>query len=155
MTPKEHAQRLLGLGVDLAQLRRTNDSYASPEEQIFRISPENVGQTAAADIPLPEDQVRPGSTPGLRSPDFADQYFNNLPFLLTRTDTGDIERNAQGLVRRTDLDSPAIGEGGTYLDVWAGEALAIFERAMRGEASPDELKLLDAYNEFFAGRTGM
>jgi hypothetical protein len=154
MTPKEHAQRLLGSGVDTAQLRGTDDRYASPEAQIFRVSPENVGQTAAADTALVEGQIRPGSSPNLRSSDFVDSYFNNLPFLLRRTDTGGLERDAQGRLLGTNLDQPA-REGGTFLDLWAGEALAIFERAMRGEASPDELKLLDAYNEFFAGRTGM
>ena len=154
MTPKEHAQRLLGLGVDTAQLRGTDDRYASPEKQIFRVSPENVGQTAAADTAPVEGQIRPGSSPNLRSSDFVDSYFNNLPFLLRRTDTGGLERDAQGRLLGINLDQPAI-EGGTVLDLWAGESLAIFERAMRGEASPDELKLLDAYNEFFAGRTGM
>jgi hypothetical protein len=154
MTPKEHAQRLLALGVDIAQLRGTDDRYASPEAQIFRVSPENVGQTAAADTAPVEGQIRPGSSPNLRSSDFVDSYFNNLPFLLRRTDTGGLERDAQGRLLGTNLDQPA-REGGTVLDLWAGEALAIFERAMRGEASPDELKLLDAYNEFFAGRTGM
>lgn len=141
MDPLEHAQRLLALGVDLAQLRRSDEyRYASPEAQIFRISPENVGQTAA--------QIDGTSN-------FSDPYFNNLPFLLRRTDTGDLERDAQGRVLTTNLDELAVEGGGTALDLWSGEALAIFERAMRGEASPDELRLLDAYNEFFAGRTGM
>jgi len=35
-----------------------------------------------------------------------------------------------------------------------GEVLALQRKAEVGEASPEELELLDAYNEFFRTRTG-
>jgi len=155
MTPEEHAKRLLALGVDLADLRRRDSvTYASPERQAFRLSPENVDQTAAADIALLESQIPLGASPDLTSADFADPFFNNLPFLLDRTSEGSLVDDAQGRVRTVSPGREA-AEGGTVLDLWAGEALALYERAMRGEASPEELELLEAYNQFLAGRTGV
>ena len=154
MTPEEHAKRILALGVDIAELRKGTTGYASPEEQGFRLSPENVGQTAAAGMTLREDQISPGASSDLTSSDFADRFFNNLPFLLDRTSEGSLIRDAQDRAGIIPLDQE-VAEGGTVLDLWAGEALALHERAMRGEASRDELELLEVYNEFFAGRTGM
>lgn len=154
MTPEEQAQRLLALGVDIAELRRGTRGYLAPEGQISRLSPENVGQTAAAGLSLREDEVSPGSPSGLTSSDFADRFFNNLPILLGRNDEGEMVYSDRGRALATTLGRE-LTEGGTVLDLWAGEALALQERAMRGEASPEELELLDAYNEFFAGRTGM
>jgi hypothetical protein len=92
---------------------------------------------------------------------FADQYFNNLPYLLERDAEGYrvpspnrgveiLELGKDNLGGILDEDMP-----GTRLELLAGEMLALAQRAAEGKASPEELDLLDAYQMFMTSRTGM
>ena len=76
--------------------------------------------------------------------------FMNTPFLVFP------EPSRRGV---TDLSALSgeyyAGRDVNLLELFVGEALALRQKAEAGEASPDELRLLDAYTEFLQSRTGM
>lgn len=91
--------------------------------------------------------------------EFADPYFNNLPMLLDRDAYGNsVDSSKPGRPAFISLsDAAEFPKGGdqyTRLQLLAGEMLALSRKAMNGEASPEELELLNTYQEFMQSRTG-
>lgn len=139
---------------DIARMRDApTGGYLSTERQIHRIGPDNRDSTRH--FPL---EARDGSIPmgvseayrGLRFDDFigSDGFDNRpgLPFYDPKTKK----------YKSRSLDAPSGSvEGANLLELYMGEVLALQRKADAGEASPEELELLDAYNEFFRTRTGI
>ena len=137
---------------DLAERRESGTKgIASLEEHIGRLDPNYA--RSRPNIPV---TMSDGSRPaGVSSYDkdrvlgdfMSPSGFMNTPFLVFP------EPSRRGV---TDL-SASSGEypDVNLLELFAGEALALRQKAEAGEASPDELRLLDAYTEFLQSRTGM
>ena len=173
----ELARQYLGLNVDLAKRRGLDavgnisdptstpiQRYASTPAQIMRFSMDNVRETAkkptalhyADGTPLPGVSEKYKDRP---ASDFADEYFNNLPVLLDRNAEGyTVPGNSGGTdyISLTDMFQSPDGSEGKYsrLQLLAGEMLALSLKAAGGKASPEELDLLDTYQQFMQSRTG-
>lgn len=172
----ELARQYLGLNVDLAKRRglgavgniydptAPNPRYASTPAQVMRFSMDNVRETAKKPITLQYADGTP--LPGVPEKykdrpisDFADEYFNNLPVLLNRNAEGyTLPGNVGGedYLSLSDMFKSPDGKGGEYsrLQLLAGEMLALSLKAAEGKASPEELDLLDTYQQFMQSRTG-
>jgi hypothetical protein len=93
--------------------------------------------------------------------DFADKYFNNLPALLQRDAGGNtvpaINDAGAAFFSMSDMFPAFPGDSGEQyprLELLAGEMLALSQKAADGTASPEELSLLDTYQQFMQSRTG-
>jgi len=139
---------------DIARMRDDpTGGYLSTERQIHRLGPDNRDTTRH--LPL---ETKKGSIPvgvseayrDLRYDDFigSDDFDNRpgLPFYHPETKK----------YRSFDLGKPSLTnpDATNMLELYMGEVLALQRKAEVGEASPEELELLDAYNEFFRTRTG-
>lgn len=166
----------LALGQDIAKDMRGMEAegnaeelargYASTPKQKMRYSMANVQATGDKSTRL----RHPDGSPVLgiselnknRSlSEYADQYFNNLPLLLNRDAYGNTVPSISGPGHPdfTNLSTMYPGPAGggakyTRLELLAGEMLALSRKAMNGEASPEELELLNTYQEFMQSRTG-
>ena len=165
---QEYARRLLATGRDISRdLRGRGEEFvAPPEEQRMRFSMQNVEDTRnrGATPRYTDGEMIAGvsrryaETP---SSQFADEYFNNLPYLLARDAEGYTVPGSDGglevLELGNDKMSGILDEAvpGTRLELLAGEMLALAQRAAEGKASPEELQLLETYQEFMTSRTGM
>ena len=140
---------------DLAERRESGTKgIASLEEHIGRLDPNYA--RSRPNIPV---TMSDGSRPaGVSSYDkdrvlgdfMSPSGFMNTPFLVFP------ESSRRGV---TDLSALSgeyyAGRDVNLLELFVGEALALRQKAEAGEASPDELRLLDAYTEFLQSRTGM
>lgn len=139
---------------DIARMRdEPTGGYLSTERQIHRIGPDNRDSTRH--FPL---ETRQGSIPrgaseeyrGLLYDDFigSDSFDNRpgIPYYYPKSKQYELLDLAK---------TSGTVEGANMLELYMGEALALLRKAEAGEASPDELKLLDAYQEFLRTRTGM
>lgn len=138
---------------DIARMRDApTGGYLSTERQIHRIGPDNRDSTRHRFL-----ETRQGTIPvgvsrayrGLRYDDFigSDDFDNRpgLPYYSPETKD----------YRSFDLGEPSsTNSDANMLELYMGEVLALQRKAEAGEASPEELDLLDAYNEFFRTRTG-
>lgn len=92
--------------------------------------------------------------------EFADPYLNNLPLLLDRDAYGNSVASSKpgrpAFINLSDMAESPDGSSDQYtrLELLAGEMLALSRKAMNGEASPEELELLNTYQEFMQSRTG-
>ena len=165
---QEYARRLLATGRDISRdLRgRGKEFVASPEEQRMRFSMQNVEDTRNRGTPpiyRDGEMIAGVSRSYAETPTskFADQYFNNLPYLLERDAEGYIVPSPNRGVEILELGKDNLGGildedmPGTRLELLAGEMLALAQRAAEGKASPEELQLLETYQEFMTSRTGM
>jgi len=139
---------------------------ASPEKQRMRFSMQNVEDTRGRNLFQRYDSGKmvPGvSSSYVETPisEFADQYFNNLPYLVERDAEGYTVPMTGRVVDIMELGDDRLGGildekiPATRLELLAGEMLALAQRAAEGKASPEELELLETYQEFMASRTGM
>lgn len=166
---QEYARRLLATGKDIARdLRGVGvEGAATPNRQRMRYSPENVDATRnySARMEFSDGSPIPGVSRADSSrlaSDFADQYFNNLPLLLERDAQGNSIPVSEVNPRPTYIfmgeESDGILNGGMHgsrLELLAGEMLALSQKAAEGLASPEELELLDTYQQFMTSRTGV
>ena len=88
---------------------------------------------------------------------YMDGFFNNSPYGTEYEDSGAIRRNAEGRGLANDTRLPSnIVPGSTKLELMAAGMRALNDKGMSGAPlSGDEEELLRAYQEYFAGRTGM
>jgi hypothetical protein len=152
---EELARRLLSSGKDIARdIRGMGEakaaSKATTPRQLNRYSPENVEATRRSGFVT--DSGRPVG-------DFADSFFNNLPFLIERDAEGytvdtKAPGNTAGIFMSDRFETEGLGSA-NRLEMLAGEMLALAQRAAEGKASPEELELLETYQEFMTSRTGM
>lgn len=164
---QEYARRLLATGKDIARDLRGSGNAASPERQRMRFSMQNVESTRDRNTHQMFDDGRMvAGVPEMYSQtsisEFADDYFNNLPYLLDRDDAGYTILSPERDPRPRILSLGHVVEKGlagdlpgTRLELLAGEMLALAQRAAEGKASPEELELLETYQEFMASRMGM
>lgn len=166
---QEYARKLLATGKDIARdLRRVGtEGIASAKQQQMRFSPQNVEATRGHNTRMVYDSGKmvegvPEMYSQTTTSEFADDYFNNLPFVLDRDAAGytvpSSERDRRPIILPLEqgLESGIAGDmDGTRIEFLAGEMLALSMKAAEGLASPEELELLDAYQQFMASRTGM
>lgn len=164
---QEYARRLLATGRDIAQdLRGGRAGVGSPEKQRMRFSMQNVEDTrnrGTSPIYRDGEMIAGVSRSYAETPTskFADQYFNNMPYLLERDAEGYTVPSPNRGVEILELGNENLGGildedmPGTRLELLAGEMLALARRAAEGKASPEELQLLETYQEFMTSRTGM
>lgn len=165
---REYARRLLATGRDIARDLRGGgrEGVASPEKQRMRFSMQNVEDTrnrGTSPIYRDGEMIAGVSRKYAETPTstFADQYFNNLPYVLERDAEGYTVPSPKGGVEVLGLGNENLGGvldedmPGTRLELLAGEMLALARRAAEGKASPEELQLLESYQEFMTSRTGM
>jgi hypothetical protein len=88
---------------------------------------------------------------------YMDKFFNNSPYGVEYDDSGAIARDAEGRGLANDTRVPSkIVPGATRLELMAAGMRALSNKEMSGaRLSGDEEELLRAYQEYFAGRTGM
>jgi hypothetical protein len=138
---------------DIARMRDDPDSdYVSAEEQIYRLGPDARDSSRHLPPTIGGREVE-GVSETYRDTPLGDfigtDDFDNRPMLSTyNPELGDYE--AIDLTRRS-RNFPETDLMGLYL----AETLALQRKAEAGEASPEELELLDSYNEFLRTRTGM
>lgn len=162
------ARDYLMSGKDIASGIRGLESWLSAKGQMSTYSPENIEATRNSGlIATSRNKGGIGPVAGVSRwdanrpiADFADQYLNNLPFLLRRDDQGNPVYTEDSVRRAVSLETqgPVDGlskEAVTRMQLLAGEMLALSQKAAEGLASPEELKLLDVYQQFMASRTGM
>lgn len=169
---------------DIAQMRNERVLWNPVEEQLKRLSPEMRDATLDAPLFDAIQYLRTGRglpqgvssfyEPNVDAGDPLDSLtygdfvgsdgFDNrpaLPYIAQSVgpDTGGPHGpKVRQSVRRLDLLEPTKTRqvsADTILELYAGEALELSRRAEAGTASPDELRLLEAYQNFFATRTGM
>lgn len=175
------ADQYLGIG-DIAQMRDSKILWKDTEGQIRRLSPETRDATLDATVfdviqylrtgrGMPvgmasfyEPDIKANESSGLTFGDFVgSDGFDNRPSLgyyerSVGPDTaGPHGPRVSDRLKRFDLGQPneVDVEADTMLQLYAGEALELSRRAEAGIASPEELRLLEAYQNFFATRTGM
>jgi hypothetical protein len=138
---------------DIARMRDDpTGGYLSTERQIHRLGQDNRDTTRHLPLETKKGTIPVGVSEAyrdLRYDDFigSDDFDNRpgLPFYHPDTKK----------YMSFDLGKPSSNyPGANMLELYMGEALAIQRKAEVGEASPEELELLDAYNEFFRTRTG-
>ncbi len=144
--------RYLGMG-DIARMRDAPDGgYMSTERQIHRIGPDNRDSTRHMNLKFSNGRLPTGVSKeymDLKYNDFIGaDGFDNRPSLLYS------EPGREGYTGH-DLAGPSsVVPGVNLLELYMGEALALQRKSDAGEASAEELDLLDAYNEFLRLRTG-
>lgn len=139
---------------DIARMRdEPTGGYLSTERQIHRLGPDNRDSTRHLPLEKKDGSIPRGVSEayrGLRYDDFiGSDGFDNRPGL-------PFYRPENKQYEVLDLAKPSgMEEGANILELYTGEALALLRKAEAGEASPEELDLLDAYQEFLRTRTGM
>lgn len=166
---EELARRYLARGQDIAKDMRgmgaqgNTEKYQSTPTQKMRYSMDNVRASGNENVLLRYSDGSPvwGVSEANKDrslSEYEDQYFNNLPSLLNRDAYGDAVPSIGGSGQPQFMNlSDTFDEGGepyTRLQLLAGEMLALSRKAMNGEASPEELELLNTYQEFMQSRTG-
>jgi hypothetical protein len=138
---------------DIARMRDDPDSgYLSAEEHIYRLGPD-ARDSSRHLRPTIGVRLAEGVSETYRDTPLGDfigtDGFDNRPILPAYYP----ELRGYGAVDLTEpaASFPEIDVMGLYV----AEALALQRKAEAGEASPEELGLLDAYNEFLRTRTGM
>lgn len=144
--------RYLGMG-DIARMRDAPDGgYMSTERQIYRIGPDNRDSTRHMNLKYSNGTLPMGVSKeytDLKYDDFigADDFDNRPSILYSVPDREGY--TGHDLARPSD-----VVPGVNLLELYMGEALALQRKSDAGEASAEELDLLDAYNEFLRLRTG-
>lgn len=139
---------------DIARMRNEpNNLYRSTKDQIYRIGPD--ARDASRHVTTPyKDGSMPYGVSEMHRDTITNDFigadgFDNRPTLSTyKSETGGFK----GI--------ELMGPSSTYpdtnmMELYLAETLALQRKAETGEASPEELDLLDAYNEFLRTRTGM
>ena len=145
--------RYLGMG-DIARTRDAPDGgYLSTERQIHRIGPDNRDSTRHMNLKFSDGTLPLGVSKQYMDRKYDDfigaDGFDNRPSLLYS------EPDREGYTG-FDLARPSgVNPEVNRLELYMGEALALQRKAEAGEASAEELDLLDAYNEFLRLRTGV
>lgn len=139
------AVRRLSGEKDIAEFRDNSENFADTMNQILRLS-DPVLNTEGKDNWLRKRY------PFLTSI-AKDDYFDNTPALYFYLDGERVKRN-DGVVA-TDLGHVREGNEMSYLKNFAAEMMELSDRDMEGTISPEEKVLLEAYQNFFTGRTGM
>jgi hypothetical protein len=138
---------------DIARMRDApTGGYLSTERQIHRLGPDNRDATRHLPLETAKGNIPMGVSEAyrdLRYDDFigSDGFDNRpaLPYYEPKTKE----------YMFFELDKPnKMNPDANMLELYMGEVLALQRKAEAGEASPEELELLDAYNEFFRTRTG-
>ena len=138
---------------DIARMRDDPDSsYRSTEKQIYRLGPD-ARDSSRHLRPTINGRLAEGVSETYRDTPLGDfigtDDFDNRPMLPAyKPESG---RYGSVVLTEPSVDFPEIDVMGLYV----AEALALQRKAEAGEASPEELELLDAYNEFLRTRTGM
>ena len=143
----------LGMG-DIARMRDDpGREYISTERQIHRVGPDNRDATRHLNIELTDGSLPVGVSEGYRDLNYNDfigsDGFDNRPGL-PYYDPDKEEYVSFDLMSQSG-NVPEVD----MMELYMGEALALQRKAETGEASAEELGLLDAYNEFLRTRTGM
>ena len=143
----------LGMG-DIARMRDDPDrDYLSTERQIHRIGPKNRGATRFLDLEVADGSFPLGVSEGYRDLKYNDfigsDGFDNRPGIPY------YEPNRGEYVSFDLMKQSGNVPEVSMMELYMGEALALQRKADAGEASAEELDLLDAYNEFLRTRTGM
>jgi len=138
---------------DIARMRDApTGGYLSTERQIHRLGQDNRDTTRHIPLETKQDRIPVGVSEAyrdLRYDDFiGSDDFDNRPGL-PYYDPETKEYMSFDLGKPSSTNSDA-----NMLELYMGEVLALQRKAEAGEASPEELELLDAYNEFFRTRTG-
>jgi len=168
---QELARRFLARNQDIAKDLRgmgaegNTSGYKSTPTQQMRYSMANVQASGDNNTRLryPDGSPAKGISEAYKDRslfEFEDPYFNNLPLLLDRDAYGNsVDSSTPGRPNFLNLSDMVEGPNGsgdqyTRLELLAGEMLALSQKAMNGEASPEELELLNTYQEFMQSRTG-
>ena len=168
---QELARRFLARNQDIAKDMRgmgaegNTPAYRSTPTQQMRFSTANVQASGDNNTLLkyPDGSPVKGVSEAYKNrslSEFADPYFNNLPMLLNRDAYGNaVPSDDPGKPSFIELSETFEGPDGrgdqyTRLELLAGEMLALSRKAMNGEASHEELELLNTYQEFMQSRTG-
>jgi len=139
---------------DIARMRDDPDSgYRSTKGQIYRIGPDARDASRHLNTPSKGGSMPYGVSEMYRDTIMNDfigaDGFDNRPTLSTYNSE---TREFEGLdLTEPSNNYPEVNKMGLYM----AETLALQRKAEAGEASPEELDLLDAYNEFLRTRTGM
>ena len=139
---------------DIARMRDDPKSgYFPTDRQVQRIGPDNRDYTRNHPLETTKGNIPRGVSEAYRGLLYGDfigsDGFDNRPGLPYYSP------KAKKYVAH-DLAKPSSTvEGANLLDLYTGEALALLRKAEAGEASPEELELLNAYQEFLRTRTGM
>lgn len=145
--------KYLGMG-DISRMRDDPDNnYRSTKDQIHRIGPD--ARDASRHIRTPyKDGAMPVGVSEMYRDTITNDYigvdgFDNRPKLSTYdSETGEFEGIS---LMRPSNNHPDLN----LMELYLAETLALQRKAEAGEASLEELDLLDAYNEFLRTRTGM
>jgi hypothetical protein len=139
---------------DIARMRDDPDNtYMSTKDQIYRIGPDARDSSRQIKTTFEDGSMPYGVSEMYRDTitnDFigADGFDNRPTLSIYNSESGGFE--ASNLMQ-PEKDYPDINR----MELYLAETLALQRKAEAGEASPEELDLLDAYNEFLRTRTGM
>lgn len=139
---------------DIARMRDApTGGYLSTERQIHRLGPDNRDTTRHLPLETTQGTLPVGVSKAYRDRRYDDfigsEGFDNRPGL-PYYDPNTKEYMQFSLGKESSTNSDA-----NMLELYLGEVLALQRKAEAGEASPEELELLNAYNEFFRTRTGI
>ena len=139
---------------DIARMRDDPDNtYKSTKDQIYRIGPDARDASRHLKTPYGDGSMPYGVSEMYRDTitnDFigADGFDNRPKLSIYNSESGGFEGSN---LMQPEKDYPDINR----MELYLAETLALQRKAEAGEASPEELDLLDAYNEFLRTRTGM